>query len=86
LNSFENFNKKLILAETLIDLIVSSAIIYAKELKTFKYYSLEEIKQIVRNFLKERYDQFNQTYMLSLFFLLNNVFGVKGLSQVSIPM
>lgn len=74
------------MVETLIDLILSGAIIYGKELKNLKLTNKEKLKEKAKNFLNERIAQFKQTYWLSLFFLLNNVFGVKGLSQVSIPM
>lgn len=80
------FFQKLILAETLIDLLVSSSLIYAKEIRNFKFFSLEKLKQDAQDFFKQRIGQFKETYLLSIFFLLNNVFGVKGLSQVSIPM
>lgn len=72
--------------ETLIDLVLSGAIIYGKELKKLKLTDKEKLKEKAKSFFNERIAQFKQTYWLSLFFLLNNVFGVKGLSQVSIPM
>ena len=66
----------------------SGTLIYAKDIAFYKFstMSVKDIKEGFNSFYIERIKQFKETYMLSIFFILNNLFGVKGLSQVSIPM